>query len=508
MQRNTHTVALRRLSSWLVFLAVTLNAALLVACLFALCITRACLSAWLCWLSALLLAWAVRHDITTVAMDQLFTALSRFLSYVCRGIIILAEQRNPIENCYREVDEEEGMESDKIIRQEWPRTLKAAKEKHAAKTIDPDDGFLRYAICPNKGCGVIYPMAKHPRSGFIIKKHVGEVDIDIDVDEEGMPICMHPKDDHERPRPCSTTRPGEGAGASFQAAMHMRSGSSRLHDHSNVHAASSYNYDQPMEQAEAEEEKKEYEMEEEKKEYEMEEEKKEYEMEAEKKEYEMKEAIEEVQEDRYRRRSKRQRAEPAPSTDAAVGVGTMSASGPKVCGFALAREGKSALSAIKASFQPVLAYLYRGVRRGLEPLLLRPGFLASCEEWRHRYDPRTGMRKNTEFMTDIWDGKRWEEHWQDKDGNPLLQKEGTLAFQLNIDWFDPFTYTKYSMGGIYLAILNLPREERYKSENMLLIGILPGPREVSRRQLQHALEPLVDELLELWRGGSLPSKQA
>ena len=35
----------------------------------------------------------------------------------------------------------------------------------------------------------------------------------------------------------------------------------------------------------------------------------------------------------------------------------------------------------------------------------------------------------------------------------------------------------YSTGVIYLTSLNLPRNERYKPENIILIGIIPGPKE-------------------------------
>ena len=35
----------------------------------------------------------------------------------------------------------------------------------------------------------------------------------------------------------------------------------------------------------------------------------------------------------------------------------------------------------------------------------------------------------------------------------------------------------HAVGAIYLCILNLPQSERYKRENMLLVGIIPGPHE-------------------------------
>ena len=35
---------------------------------------------------------------------------------------------------------------------------------------------------------------------------------------------------------------------------------------------------------------------------------------------------------------------------------------------------------------------------------------------------------------------------------------------MNIDWFQPFERTTESIVAIYLTVLNLPREERYKQK--------------------------------------------
>ncbi|OAD66773.1 hypothetical protein PHYBLDRAFT_152043 [Phycomyces blakesleeanus NRRL 1555(-)] len=51
---------------------------------------------------------------------------------------------------------------------------------------------------------------------------------------------------------------------------------------------------------------------------------------------------------------------------------------------------------------------------------------------------------------------------------------------------------------------NLPREERMKPENIILVGIMPGPKEAKIDQMNNFLEPLVDELVELY--GSITMK--
>ena len=46
---------------------------------------------------------------------------------------------------------------------------------------------------------------------------------------------------------------------------------------------------------------------------------------------------------------------------------------------------------------------------------------------------------------------------------------------LNVDWFNTYKDSLYSIGDIYLVVLNLPREDRYKIEKVILAGIIPGP---------------------------------
>ena len=44
----------------------------------------------------------------------------------------------------------------------------------------------------------------------------------------------------------------------------------------------------------------------------------------------------------------------------------------------------------------------------------------------------------------------------------------------------PFEHTTYSVGVIYLVLMNLPRHEHFKTENVILAGIIPGPSEPPR----------------------------
>ena len=65
------------------------------------------------------------------------------------------------------------------------------------------------------------------------------------------------------------------------------------------------------------------------------------------------------------------------------------------------------------------------------------------------------------------------------------------GFMINVDWFQPYKHTQYSVGVVYLTVLNLPRHLRNKSNNIILVGILPGPNEPSLN-INSFLQPLLE----------------
>ena len=84
-------------------------------------------------------------------------------------------------------------------------------------------------------------------------------------------------------------------------------------------------------------------------------------------------------------------------------------------------------------------------------------------------------------------------------GTKIFDSPYNLAVTLNVDWFQPYKRVKDSVGALYLCIANLPRSLRYKQENVILVGIIPGPKEPALT-INSYLEPLVDELKEFWSG--------
>ena len=146
---------------------------------------------------------------------------------------------------------------------------------------------------------------------------------------------------------------------------------------------------------------------------------------------------------------------------------------------------------------PYKLFCYNSVILSLQKLLLRPGFRDLCESTRNLAD---GMHHT---LQDIHHGKIWNEFLY-YNGSDFLVSPYCYALMLNVDWFQPFEHYTYSVGVIYLVLLNLPRAVRYKRENIILVGIIPGPSE-PHLTMNSYLSPLVSDLLQLWTGVPLPT---
>jgi len=75
---------------------------------------------------------------------------------------------------------------------------------------------------------------------------------------------------------------------------------------------------------------------------------------------------------------------------------------------------------------------------------------------------------------------------------------GNLLIAFNIN------PTRYSVGGLYLVMLNLPRNQRYKMENIIIVGIIPGPKE-PKLTMNLYIGPLVQDLQSAYRGWQFPT---
>lgn len=161
----------------------------------------------------------------------------------------------------------------------------------------------------------------------------------------------------------------------------------------------------------------------------------------------------------------------------------------KTCSTILLKKVKTSSGTVV--LKPRQTYCYHSVIDYLRRFLAQPGFQGKCEEWRTR-------NKEVNVFSDIYDGRIWAQ-FQAIDGVPFLQVPYNYALTLNVDWFQPFKHTQHSIGVMYLAINNLPREIRFLPENVLIVGIIPGPHEPSKH-INTFITPLVEELLLLWSG--------
>src|SRR2546429_2691822 len=75
-------------------------------------------------------------------------------------------------------------------------------------------------------------------------------------------------------------------------------------------------------------------------------------------------------------------------------------------------------------------------------------------------------------MSDIYDGEIWKT-FPSSLNIPNTARffapetaDRHLGIMINLDWFQPFKSAVYSCGAIYGVICNLPRDIRFKRENM------------------------------------------
>ena len=164
----------------------------------------------------------------------------------------------------------------------------------------------------------------------------------------------------------------------------------------------------------------------------------------------------------------------------------------QACGATLLKE--VSLKDGSKCLYPHRVYCYQSVIDTLKSFAKRAHFTERCELWRNR-----NIRSFGQIMCDVFGGRIWKD-FQYYEGLPFLANPRNYALMLNVDWMQPFEHTPYSIGVIYLVIMNLPRSERFKRENVILVGIIPGPSEPPLN-INSYLSPLVDELLVLWNDG-------
>lgn len=159
----------------------------------------------------------------------------------------------------------------------------------------------------------------------------------------------------------------------------------------------------------------------------------------------------------------------------------------KPCGAKLMKTVCN-IDATKSFLYPYKVYASQSLKTSFQRFLNRQGFKESLF---HKHTVSNEMR-------DIYDG-RFFKTFLDSNGVPFFENRRNIGVLLNLDWFNPFKRTEYSLGVLYLVIVNLPRSERFLWKNVIVLGIIPGPKEPSYT-INSYLHYHVNELLLFWNG--------
>lgn len=162
--------------------------------------------------------------------------------------------------------------------------------------------------------------------------------------------------------------------------------------------------------------------------------------------------------------------------------------------------------------QPKRAAAYADVFASIRRMFMRPDFVAALRSNAEVHD----RHHNDHVLYDVCDGSAWDNHYFGlertlsadgtvSDVNTHPDRHLSLGFGLfaglNLDWFK--ITEKYSVEGIYLSILNLPRSVRNLPWNMILACTIPGPGEPSLEGLNHVVQPVVNAFKQLYAGESM-----
>ena len=127
----------------------------------------------------------------------------------------------------------------------------------------------------------------------------------------------------------------------------------------------------------------------------------------------------------------------------------------RLCNTPLSQKigGKSTI------IQPNLTYPFSGIKQQLAAMYNRPDFESNLRHW-------TNHQQFDNILTDIYDGRIWRtlKESSGEDSPKFFRNEvadSHLGLMLNLDWFQPYDGTVYSIGVIYAAICNLPRDIRF-----------------------------------------------
>ncbi|OCH87011.1 hypothetical protein OBBRIDRAFT_851644 [Obba rivulosa] len=154
--------------------------------------------------------------------------------------------------------------------------------------------------------------------------------------------------------------------------------------------------------------------------------------------------------------------------------------------------------------KPLLRFPFKSLQDQLSDMLQVLGMEELCDQWCQK-------TRQPGVFQDIFDGNVIQELVA-PDNSPFFgpivpsaaPPELHIGVSLGVDWF---SYLRSQIAPSHTScpmsfnVVNLPLALRYRISNLLLVGIMPGPKEAGLDQVQYFLRVIINELLRLWRDG-------
>lgn len=122
-----------------------------------------------------------------------------------------------------------------------------------------------------------------------------------------------------------------------------------------------------------------------------------------------------------------------------------------------------------------------------------------------RLDYRANFVFDPTKITDVFSSSQYRKRLEEmvtvagkELGHRFFSDKRDIALGLAVDGFAPFRNRKQTCWVIILFNYNLPPDVRFHKDNIICVGVIPGPRQM--KDIDSFLYPLVDEFLKLARG--------
>ncbi|CAK5266228.1 unnamed protein product, partial [Mycena citricolor] len=155
-----------------------------------------------------------------------------------------------------------------------------------------------------------------------------------------------------------------------------------------------------------------------------------------------------------------------------------------------------------SDFKPVAVAPILLLSDALQGFFERPGMVEAVQEWKTK-------SHSDEKLESIQDGEIWKTQ-EAADGSRFFYDEGIdelrIGVSFGIDWFGRKSShygPSHSSGVLSFCVQNLSPELRYRPENLIVVGMPPGPTEPTSPQLQNYSKIIVNNLIKLFEDGIL-----